>query len=226
MRSSETRAGRAQALTLWRAFRVLCAAPACRVLWSCSTICQTRRATWTSTRSRRSHFWLTVSNVPRSPIRYSIGSACWLNGEPKSPPPRYHGIRAPYPGGSGSGRLSRHAAASHPRRPGVDLGMSGSIGQKHRVSVTRNGDTVVTEFLNIGECGRMPEWCPWPEFEPALLAELDFEFERVYQFRHRGLRSRAERAGAAKRAEYSGRRFRVNPRGCDCGVSRHSGAAG
>ena len=39
----------------------------------------------------------------------------------------------PYPGGPGSGRLPRHAAASRLRRPGVDLGMSGSIGQKHRV---------------------------------------------------------------------------------------------
>ena len=43
-------------IILSRAFRVLCAAPACRVLWSCSTICQIRRATWTFTRSRRSHF--------------------------------------------------------------------------------------------------------------------------------------------------------------------------
>ena len=41
--------------------------------------------------------------------------------------------RRPYPGGSGSGRLPRHAAASRPRRSGVDLCMSGSIGQKHRV---------------------------------------------------------------------------------------------
>ncbi len=29
---------------------------------------------------------------------------------------------------------------------------------------------------------------PLAGIEPALLAELDFEFERVYQFRHRGLR--------------------------------------
>ena len=29
---------------------------------------------------------------------------------------------------------------------------------------------------------------PLAGIEPALLAELDFEFERVYQFRHRGIR--------------------------------------
>jgi hypothetical protein len=40
--------------TLSRAFRVLCAVQACRVRWSRLTICQTRCATWTFTRSRRS----------------------------------------------------------------------------------------------------------------------------------------------------------------------------
>ena len=34
------------------------------------------------------------------------------------------------------------------------------------------------------------------------------------------------RAGAAKRAEYSGQPARVNPRGCDCGVPRHLGGDG
>jgi len=33
-------------------------------------------------------------------------------------------------------------------------------------------------------------------------------------------------ARAAKRAEYSGRPARVNPRGCDCGVSRQAGCGG
>ncbi len=33
---------------------------------------------------------------------------------------------------------------------------------------------------------------PLAGIEPALLAELDFEFERVYQFRHRGVRRSAE----------------------------------
>ena len=32
------------------------------------------------------------------------------------------------------------------------------------------------------------ELVPLAGIEPALLAELDFEFERVYQFRHRGIR--------------------------------------
>ena len=32
---------------------------------------------------------------------------------------------------------------------------------------------------------------PLAGIEPALLAELDFEFERVYQFRHRGPRAPA-----------------------------------
>ena len=44
---------------------------------------------------------------------------------------------------------------------------------------------------------------PLAGIEPALLAELDFEFERVYQFRHRGFSDRAI-DGAAKPAEYSG----------------------
>ncbi len=53
---------------------------------------------------------------------------------------------------------------------------------------------------------------PLAGIEPALLAELDFEFERVYQFRHRGF-SRSQGIGeVAKPAEYSGRGFPVNPR--------------
>ena len=55
---------------------------------------------------------------------------------------------------------------------------------------------------------------PLAGIEPALLAELDFEFERVYQFRHRGLRrgQRAESPGSpAKPADYSQRPGRVNP---------------
>ena len=39
---------------------------------------------------------------------------------------------------------------------------------------------------------------PLAGVEPALLAELDFEFERVYQFRHRG----ADRRGAGARRGY------------------------
>ena len=50
---------------------------------------------------------------------------------------------------------------------------------------------------------------PLAGIEPALLAELDFEFERVYQFRHRGLRWAV--ASLAKPAEYSGRPTLVNP---------------
>ncbi len=50
---------------------------------------------------------------------------------------------------------------------------------------------------------------PLAGIEPALLAELDFEFERVYQFRHRGLRPAV--AGLTKPAKYSGRRPPVNP---------------
>ena len=53
---------------------------------------------------------------------------------------------------------------------------------------------------------------PLAGIEPALLAELDFEFERVYQFRHRGFRMPAREASVTKRAEYSGRLFPVNPR--------------
>ena len=30
------------------------------------------------------------------------------------------------------------------------------------------------------------DWCPWPESNGHSFAELDFEVERVYQFRHRG----------------------------------------
>ena len=60
---------------------------------------------------------------------------------------------------------------------------------------------------------------PLAGIEPALLAELDFEFERVYQFRHRGFRTSAKKlrigsqeADVAKPAEYSGRALPVNPR--------------
>ena len=63
----------------------------------------------------------------------------------------------------------------------------------------------------IGQVGRRRTQAdellvPLAGIEPALLAELDFEFERVYQFRHRGL-SRSARKGreVAKPAEYSGR---------------------
>ena len=42
---------------------------------------------------------------------------------------------------------------------------------------------------------------PLAGIEPALLAELDFEVERVYQFRHRG---------PCRRPDYSDRPFAVN----------------
>ena len=35
---------------------------------------------------------------------------------------------------------------------------------------------------------------PLAGIEPALLAELDFEFERVYQFRHRGITGQSPEA--------------------------------
>ena len=47
----------------------------------------------------------------------------------------------------------------------------------------------------------MIDWCPWPELERALLAELDFEFERVYQFRHRGTGSGGLPSAAAARPQ-------------------------
>ena len=51
---------------------------------------------------------------------------------------------------------------------------------------------------------------PLAGIEPALLAELDFEFERVYQFRHRGFHDVSLRAEVTKPAEYSGRARPVN----------------
>ena len=57
---------------------------------------------------------------------------------------------------------------------------------------------------------------PLAGIEPALLAELDFEFERVYQFRHRGIRVSGPRSrGRRSGRNIAGGRRRVNPRGCD-----------
>ena len=69
------------------------------------------------------------------------------------------------------------------------------------------------------------EVVPLAGIEPALLAELDFE-SSASTSSATGAFVRGPEAGAAKRAEYSGQPARVNPRGCDCGVSRHPGGGG
>ena len=45
---------------------------------------------------------------------------------------------------------------------------------------------------------------PLAGIEPALLAELDFEFERVYQFRHRGLWMTASQRTSQSRRNIAG----------------------
>ena len=59
--------------------------------------------------------------------------------------------------------------------------------RRHRTLISTLTYCFIDRFIDVSGCCRTAIWCPWPDFEPALLAELDFEFERVYQFRHRGL---------------------------------------
>jgi hypothetical protein len=66
---------------------------------------------------------------------------------------------------------------------------------------------------------------PLAGIEPALLAELDFE-SSASTSSATGAFGHGLEAGAAKPAEYSGRRLRVNPRGCDIDLSRQAASGG
>jgi hypothetical protein len=68
-------------------------------------------------------------------------------------------------------------------------------------------------------------WCPWPESNQHSLRNSILSRARL-PVPPQGPSVAGRRAGAAKRAEYSGRRFRVNPRGCDCGLPRQAGGGG
>src|SRR5262245_65208582 len=61
---------------------------------------------------------------------------------------------------------------------------------------------------------------PLAGIEPALLAELDFESSASTSSATGAFRPRAQGAGDAKPAEYSGRSVPVNPRGCDIAAPR------
>ena len=69
------------------------------------------------------------------------------------------------------------------------------------------------------------DWCPWPESNQHSLRNSILSRARL-PVPPQGPSFAGRRAGAAKRAEYSGQPARVNPRGCDCGVSRHPGGGG
>ena len=68
-------------------------------------------------------------------------------------------------------------------------------------------------------------WCPWPESNQHSLRNSILSRARL-PVPPQGPSVAGQVPGAAKRAEYSGRPARVNPRGCDCGASRHVSSGG
>src|SRR5207245_11704310 len=65
-------------------------------------------------------------------------------------------------------------------------------------------------------------WCPWPESNQHSLRNSILSRARL-PVPPQGPSVAGRRAGAAKRAAYSGRPARGNPRGWGCGVPRQGG---
>src|SRR3954447_3220597 len=93
-----------------------------------------------------------------------------------------------------------------------------------RIEVVGSRDQICPKRA-VAEDGEQPSWCPWPESNQHSLRNSILSRARL-PVPPQGPSVAGQMPGAAKRAEYSGRRFRVNPRGCDCGVSRQCRGGG
>ena len=69
-------------------------------------------------------------------------------------------------------------------------------------------------------------WCPWPESNQHSLRNSILSSSASTSSATGAFGRGGQVPGAAKRAEYSGRPARVNPRGCDCGASRQVRSGG
>jgi hypothetical protein len=83
------------------------------------------------------------------------------------------------------------------------------------------GDTSPAKPKLQGSVG----WCPWPESNQHSLRNSILSRARL-PVPPQGPSDTGGWAIVAKRAEYSGRRFGVNPRGCDCGLPRQASCEG